>query len=53
MKLQKGTRIDKRIVFADVRSTVIRVGFRITEKFYDELVSIAPNAFAGSLRLVF
>ncbi len=51
--LQRGAKHDKMIVYPDVRNTVIRVGFPISDILYEQLLEKAPSVFAGSLRLIY
>jgi hypothetical protein len=48
--LDKGT---KRKIFPDVRQTVLRIGFPMSEDFFQELITVAPSVFAGSLKIIF
>lgn len=52
-KLQKGEKIDGKKTVPDVRNTVLRIGFPISSEFGQELQTVAPSVFAGSLRLVY
>ncbi len=52
LNLQRGTKGRKRHIYADVRRTIIRVGFSISNQFLSELLAVAPSAFAGALRLI-
>lgn len=52
-KLQKGEKVGGKKTIPDVRNTVLRVGFPISFEFGQELQTVAPSVFAGSLRLVY
>lgn len=52
-KLQKGEKIGNRKVIPDVRNTVLRIGFPISEEYLQELQRVAPSVFAGFLRLMY